>query len=276
MVGGADEVAVPAITWNATPNAAQFAGCDVHIMPVDENTGLGLVAMIDDECDTVIGVDLYGQLSDEPAEDVAWIVDAAHSFEADIRRQARVTCFSFHTLKALPIGVGGAALFQTSIDADEARLLRWQGVDTDRIQKTVGMKATMPAFAAAMGISMLRGLNDREAVRRSVVNRYEELIDPDLLMEVRYADDCHDCCHAFVVKVANRHELRRELDAVGIGTAFYYPSLRSHPHWRSSKGVGKQVHFGEQLIALPCHSQMDEEHVEYVATHVNNLAVRTP
>ena len=266
-------VAVPCITWNATANAALLAGCSVVLLDVDEY----LLAKVEDageSYDTVCPVALYGQ-EPEAVYNMHSVFDYAQAFELGRVPGASSTCFSFHSLKSVPIGVGGAAIFKYEHHADEARQVRFHGVQQGREprrQLTVGWKATMPAFAAAMGCVLLEGVTERYEHRLHVATQgYDELLDPKLFQHRKVADDAY---HAYVVRVNNVAEVREELSEHGIATARYYPALQSQPFWAREHGqkYEEAMRIGEHLVALPLHHGMEQEDVEHVAGWVNQVA----
>jgi len=272
LVLRASRVMVPTITWSGTPNAVEQAGCEVVLGRVNHDSVL-LDPQPEDllcvELDTVLGVHLYGQRW-EPSEEMATkqvVVDAAHAFELPLLEDSDATCFSFHTLKSIPVGVGGASVFRSEHHAREARAVRFQGVasmGSSRVQSFQGWKATMPAFAAAMGLELMQTVDARCKRRKQILERYMSVdawrIAGDPL---RMLSGCAHAAAAYVddpVRVAA--ELRRE----GIDTARYYPALQSHPYWqrRNEGAFPEDVALGESLLALPLHAELADEQVDHV------------
>lgn len=276
-----NSVAVPSITWPATANAAALAGCDVRFVPSSPRNGLGDFGdtFVLASCDTAVPVALYGQ-GVRLAPGKRNIVDAAHAFETGPVRGAQATCFSFHTLKSVGIGVGGCAVFDGEADADAARAIRFHGIQADRQQTRPGWKATMPAFAAAAGSILLSGVPQAFERRREVVRRYEAGLGSDWPFpasrtSARSPDGLppQDSFHAFVVRVDDRAALQSILRECGIDTARYYPSLTTHPYWRGKPGVEPlDERLADGLLALPCHSRITDEDLDYVIATVNRHA----
>lgn len=267
-------VLVPTITWNATANAAKLAGCEVQFGGVSDEALLGWsLDAVESDVDTIVGVHLYGQRWPILDDSRQIVIDAAQAFELPIDEQAAATCFSFHTLKSVGIGVGGAAIFKYEHDAMAAAMVRFHGmslVGRVRRQQLEGWKATMPAFAAAMGVELLASVDARHEARKATLRSYTLGIRRELQLE-RVSDVEDDAAHAFVVRVKNREGLRDRLGLLGIETAHYYPAIHSQPHWRPlNEGKHEDdIALGEGLVALPLNSELTQEQVSWVIDCVN-------
>ena len=143
QLGPGDKVVVPTVTFLATANAARYVGADVVFADVDPDTGLLDAARLEDAIMRVGGgisavfpVHLAGQMADMAAiravadkHAIKVVEDASHAFgtrrgnaeRTGDCRYGEMACFSFHPVKTIAMGEGGAV---TTNDAELAARLR--------------------------------------------------------------------------------------------------------------------------------------------------------
>jgi dTDP-4-amino-4,6-dideoxygalactose transaminase len=130
-----DVVLVPSLTFLATANVARFVGAEVGFVDVDPENGLmraedieaALTALGIGKARAVFPVHLNGQCADleaiqdlAAAHDLAVVEDACHALGTKIRdadgalaevgacQHSNMAAFSFHPVKAIAMGEGGA------------------------------------------------------------------------------------------------------------------------------------------------------------------------
>jgi dTDP-4-amino-4,6-dideoxygalactose transaminase len=261
---GSKHVAVPALTWNAAPNSVINAGGELDFIAVDD-VGLMQNVLVSSNDDTIMYTQLYGQRGSFDSQHIMQhqklIVDAAQAFEVRQLAHADATCYSFHSLKSVPLGVGGAAVFKMEAYAWEARLFRFHGVPQDgknRAQLTNrGFKATMPAAAAAMGSALLPCVPHWLARRKDIYAQYADACEG----KVDYIpqDYKEDGFHAFIVLPENRQKFQKKLLKYGVPTVRMYQALTAQPIWRDDEYESSNW-MGERVTALPfCAGLTDDD-----------------
>lgn len=268
-------VAVPALTWNATANAAgMFTDGSVILMEVD---GYGLMDLdttrsLDVDC--IMPVHLYGNVLNggwlatlrDAGKKI--IVDAAQAFEAQISPYADATCFSFHALKSLPIGIGGAVVFREHEDADNARRIRYHGCasgpGTEREQVQFGGKYIITAPAAAMGSALLPYVESWWLRRGHIAKQYMREFPTDYYVPRTQ----QNCWHAFVMLPTDPQKFRLDMKGCGVGCVPYYMSLADQPYWKRMNGCVRAKQLGAGATAIPLYPDMTQEEVEFVIERV--------
>ncbi|MGH6662236.1 MAG: aminotransferase class I/II-fold pyridoxal phosphate-dependent enzyme, partial [Rhodospirillales bacterium] len=155
-LGLGDCAVVPAITFLATANAVRFTGADVIFSDVDPDTGLmtaktfeaALAANPGKRVRAVLPVHLGGQPADPAGiaavartRDIAVVEDACHALGTSYAaadgdgtaavgacRHADMATFSFHPVKTITSGEGGAVTTGDGETAHRLRLLRNHGM----------------------------------------------------------------------------------------------------------------------------------------------------
>ena len=146
-----DQVIVPTVTFLATANAARYVGADVVFADVDADTGLmGLEQLAEamqraPSARAVFPVHLGGQVADpvgikKVARDAGLKIleDACHAIGtrfADNKQTPVGACahsdmciFSFHPVKAIAMGEGGAVTTNSDVLAERLRAFRNHGM----------------------------------------------------------------------------------------------------------------------------------------------------
>ena len=203
-------------------------------------------------------------------------------------------CFSFHPVKTLAAGEGGAVTLNDPARAARMRRLRNHGVSRDPADTAVvvapdaegraepyayaqlelGWNLRMDEMSAALATSQLAKLDRFAAARRTLSEQYDAALAP-LAPAVRPVARAADAgLHLYTVRLddpalaARRGALISTLHAAGIGAQVHYIPLYRQPYFRARYGErslpGSEAWFARAL-ALPLHPSMTEADVERVA-----------
>lgn len=200
-IGPGDTVLVPGYSWIATANVVELTGATPVFVDIDRTTFCmdpahlkETLQHLDDQrqlssLKAIIPVHAFGYVAalDEivdlaEAYGVPVIEDAACALGASLDGRAAGTiglagCFSFHPLKVLTTGEGGAVATNDDAFADFLRSFRNHGqafLDGTRKFMTAGANLRMTDFQAALGLSQLNRLSSLLDERRSLVQRYHQ------------------------------------------------------------------------------------------------------
>lgn len=298
---------VPPVTFAATANAVRYAGAEVAFTDSDARHGRmtahSLAVALEEQppSDAAVSVALPVSLNGSAAgldriaavghqAGLRVIEDAAHSLGARYRDEtgtfhASASCahsdcaiLSFHPVKAICTGEGGAVTSNDDALADRVRLLRSHGISRaptladDGIpypgwyyeQHELGFNYRMNELQAALGLSQLHRLGGFLAQRRALARRYQDCLsaspfssclallpwDPESafhLYPVRFRDCAlRDSAHAF-------------LKERGIHTQVHYIPVYRHPYYRNRYGSltreGAEAYFSG-CLSLPLYPDL--------------------
>jgi dTDP-4-amino-4,6-dideoxygalactose transaminase len=184
-------VAVPAFTFPATAHAVRLAGCRPVLCDADPATweltpAAARAAVRDHGCRAILHVRPFGFCRDLSAiEDVArehgvpLVVDSAAAFGGTtdgvpVGGAGDAEVFSFHATKVFAIGEGGAVLARPELAARIRRTINFSLSGTDVAGP--GLNGKLSDMAAAVGLAMLRRLDEHIAVRRAAVERLAKAV----------------------------------------------------------------------------------------------------
>jgi dTDP-4-amino-4,6-dideoxygalactose transaminase len=286
-VGPGDEVVVPAFTFFATAEAVSYTGATpvfADIEPATFNLSVrSLSEKVTAKTRAVIAVHLFGQCAalDEIAafcreRGLVLIEDCAQALGAEYQgRRAGAWgdfgCFSFYPTKNLG-AVGDAGLITTSSKKhDETlRMLRHHGSRKTYLHERVGWNSRLDELQAAVLRVKLRRLEEFNAARRRVAQRYREKLK-GVELPVEDARGRH-VYHQYTIRAERRDAIREALAADGIAASIFYPTpLHRQPAYApSNKNVALPASeaAARSVLSLPIHPLLDDAAVDRIATRV--------
>jgi perosamine synthetase len=306
-LGPDDEVLTAPLSFAGSSNCALYVGARprfVDIAPstwnLDTRTAAGEVG---DTTRAVIATSFAGLPVDlEPLDSVrnrvVVIEDASHALGGRRNGEpvggpggADLTTFSFHPVKAMTTGEGGAVATEDDELARRLRLFRTHGITKDGISpsetegdwyyemQALGFNYRITDFQCALGLSQLTRLDESIASRNRIAALYrEQLADEEriALPPAAPAGDLHGY-HLFVVRVLAGAEARlaafQSLRAAGIGVQVHYIPIYRLPYYRDVLGYPQTTcpateEYYSGAVSLPMFPAMDEADVERVVTEL--------
>jgi dTDP-4-amino-4,6-dideoxygalactose transaminase len=238
-----DEVVTTTFSFFATAGAIVRVGATPVLVDIDPATfnidPAQAAAAITPRTKAIMPVHLFGLGADmDPIMDAAnragipVIEDAAQAIGSSYKSRPLGTigafgCFSFFPSKNLgAFGDAGLLTTEDAALADRARLLRTHGMKPKYYHHLVGANFRMDALQAAVLRVKAPHLARWTEGRRANAARYRRLFHDAGLDTVTLPVEPPDRTHIFnqfVIRTADRDELKRHLDAQGIGNEIYYP-----------------------------------------------------
>ena len=331
-IGPGDEVITSAYTYTATVSVICHVGArpvlvdvkkDSYEMDYDQ-----VEQAITEKTKAIIPVDLGGILCDydrifsiveqkkpifiprhamqEKFNRIIVIADAAHAFGATRKgltcgNIADFTCFSFHAVKNLTTGEGGAVTWRhiTEIDSDalyrQYMLYSLHGQSKDALAKTQlgaweydimlpGYKCNMTDVTAAIGLVQLARYPEMLEKRRKIISRYlVGLGERNLQFAPHYTSSSTSSGHLFLVRMeGQQREIRdrviQDMASKGISTNVHYKPLPMHTAYRrmgfSIDEYPNSYRQFENEITLPLHMKLTDEEVEFVIDEFTEIIQR--
>lgn len=271
-----DDVIVPAMTFISTGLAPIYVGANVILADIRPDTLCidwdSVARLMTSKTKVVIPVDYGGYPADagiKTCGSAQIVQDAAHSCGGIT--YGSMTCFSFHPVKNLATGDGGAILTNNKAHASRLKSLRWCGIDKSTWERSekrygwdyyigeVGMKCHWNDIQAAIGLVQLHRLNDMNARRRQIAMRYLSELKG---LAVLPLDHPKHTWHLFPIRVDCRNRLIDTLLSDEISAGVHYKPLYHYPMFRGDNPVTEQE--WRRLVSLPIFPDMTEEEQDKV------------
>lgn len=233
-------------------------------------------------------VDIRVSYAGLPDAEECVILDSAHGLFANMSNiiRARVVTTSFHAIKPLSCGEGGAILTNDSNIANFC--LNWvsHGRYKSSVSKQTGTNARMSNMMAALGCGSIHTYQKRMLDRQRLALLYRErLVDCPVQLQ---DDSPNHTYHLFPVACTTPSEtesLRKYLQKNGIGTSDNYmpqewnlsllnSSRFCTPATTLDTRVWSKNNLQERLLCLPMHDLLTKDDVDFVASCIQEYYKR--
>ena len=277
-LGPGDVVATPSLTFAASANCARYVGADVAFVDIDPATLNLDPSSVPEGVDALVAVHYAGlpvdlrSLAHRPR---VVIEDAAHALGAATPDGPVGNCahsdqcvFSFHPVKHVTTGEGGAVTTNDDEIADRLRTFRHHGIR--RVPErgawyyeiaTLGYNYRLTDLQAALGSSQLRKLDRFLARRRELAAAYDEqLAELPLTPAPRPPAGTTHAYHLYPIRVADRRRVFDDLRAAGIGVQVHYVPVHHHPAYRDvAADLPATDAAYEGLLSLPLFPSLTDD-----------------
>lgn len=209
------------------------------------------------------------------------IEDAAHGIGSDYYdtkvgscAYSDMTVFSFHPVKTITTGEGGAVTTNSKELYDKLCAFRAHGVHKDGAMlntweyemRELGFNYRMTDFQAALGLSQLKKLEKFKARRRQIVDFYNKELKLPHLIEKDFSNACF---HLYPILVDNRRDFYFKARDKGLNLQVHYIPVHTQPYYRQfgyKKGdYPNAENYYEHCISLPLYPSLtDDDLVEIV------------
>lgn len=303
-LGEGDELITTPITFAASANCALYCGARPVFADIDPTTynidPQSVRERISEHTKAVVAVDFTGQAAElEPLlqlcheKGIVLIEDAAHSIGTRYQGRgvgsiADMTTFSFHPVKTVTGGEGGAVLTNDEACYQKLLLLRAHGITREPEQMVreaeggwyyeqigLGMNYRLTDIQAALVVSQLNKLESFIQRRKEIVARYDEAFSkiPELFVqqEIPESDTAR---HLYILRIRperltrNRREFFDAMAAENICCNVHYIPVYYHPYYEGlgyQRGICPQAErLYEEMMSLPLYYAMTDQDVEDV------------
>lgn len=292
-IGKDDEIITTPISFVATSNMAIALDakpifCDIKL---DGNIDERLIEkLISPRTKAIVPVDFAGKAValkkiQEIAKkhDLLVIEDASHALGSSVDGQkvgslSDMTIFSFHAIKPITTGEGGAVLTDNEEYADKLRLFRSHGIvkkqlwNSDMI--TMGFNYRLTDLAAALGLSQLKRLDKFIGQRNKIAAYYDERFKGHKLFQtISIPNNESSARHLYPITLipslqCPKEDIYSALHDKGIGVQVHYKPIHQNSFYIDK--YGKQhfpvaEDFYRSELSLPCHQKMCMEDAVYIA-----------
>ncbi len=302
------------ITFAASANCMCYNSLQPKFCDIDAKTYTmdpsKLENSVTDKTKLIVPVHFAGQPADmraiqkiADAQHINIIEDAAHAIGSVYQdgspvgncKYSDMTIFSFHPVKTITTGEGGAIttnneelysrllqLRSHGITKDPGKMLRNEGPWYYEMQE-LGYNYRLSDIHAALGSSQLDKLTDFKKRRRQIVEHYNSAFnDVEWITTPFEAKGVDSCFHLYTILIdftrlqKSRTEVMDELRRKNIGTQVHYIPVHLQPFYKThfSTAAGQfQVaeEYYKKTLSLPLYPKMSEADVLHVIEAVKGL-----
>jgi len=298
------------ISFVASANCALYCGASVDFVDVDPNTALISIDALKSKLidakqqgklpKIVIPVHFAGQSCDMKEINKLGkefnfkiIEDAAHAiggkyFDKNIGccYYSDITIFSFHPVKIITTGEGGAALTNNKYLAERMRLLRSHGITRDKKQMvndncmgwyyeqiSLGFNYRMTDLHAAIGISQLNRIDQYLEKRFEIAKWYDDKFKNISVNPLVQQKGNKSSYHLYIIRVkkgeAERNNLYNFLVDNGISANLHYIPIYRQPFFKQNIRLSGAEEYYKSAISLPIFPSLSQEKLEKIVNKVS-------
>ncbi len=300
-----DEVITTPLTFAASANCVLYCGATPVFADVNSETynidPIEIEKKITKNTKAIIAVDFTGQavqLNEIRAlcekYNLVLIEDAAHSIGTNYAGRkvgsiADMTTFSFHPVKTITAGEGGAILTNDEALYNKLVLFHTHGITHNEEmmegaphegiwyyeQISLGYNYRMTDFQAALLISQLKKLESFKERRQEIVSRYDDAFHeiPEIIIQ-KEIDESDTCRHLYIIRLnldrltCSRKDFFDALSAENVQPQIHYIPVYWFPYYKRlgyKKGLcpnAEQIY--SSIMSIPLYPKMTDRDVEDV------------
>ena len=311
-VGSGDEVITTPITFAASANCALYCGARPVFADINPETynidPASIRKHITEKTKAIVAVDFTGQVVEYEAiraicdeYNLVFIEDAAHSLGTkyngkQVGSLADMTTFSFHPVKTITGGEGGAILTNNPEYHKRLVLAHTHGITHEQDwmmdaphegpwyyeQIALGYNYRITDFQAALIISQMKKLDKFIARRKEIVQRYNEAFAniPEIIVQ-KEIPESDTCRHLYIIRLdldklnCTRREFFDAMSAENVQCQIHYVPVYWFPYYQQlgyKKGLcpkAEDVYKG--IMSIPLYPRMTNQDVDDVIHAVSKV-----
>lgn len=311
-IGPGDEVITTPLTFAASANCALYCGATPVFADIDPETYNidpdSIRAHITPKTKAIIAVDFTGQaVKHKEIRDICeefhlvFIEDAAHAIATkydgkQVGSLADITCFSFHPVKTITGGEGGAVTTNNEEYYKKLVLAHTHGITHDEAmmegaphegpwyyeQINLGYNYRITDFQAALIVSQMSKLEMFAKRRKEIVKKYNEAFSniPELIVQ-KEIPESDTCRHLYIIRLVldrltcTRREFFDAMSAENVQCQIHYVPVYWFPYYQHlgcQKGLcPKAEAVYQEIMSIPLYPKMTDQDVEDVIHAVKKV-----
>lgn len=295
-IGAGDEVIVPNLTFVATVNAVKYVGATPILVDVNlNNWGMSLQEVekkITKSTKAVVCVHLYGVPCDvlelrkicdthgiyliEDAAEAPFSLTSGHK----IGSIGDISTFSFYGNKIITSGEGGAVCTSNLEILNRMKLLRDQGMDTERryFFIEIGFNFRLTNLQCAILVAQIERLEEILSKRRNIFAGYDELLRNNkniIFQEIKSEVTLSPWLYTF--RFLNLKKpisvVREDLEKVGIDTRPVFIPISDLPPYRQIALDKFQVSrkIAANGLSIPTFNSLSKSQIQFVGSEISKI-----
>ncbi len=201
-----------------------------------------------------------------------------------------ITIFSFHPVKVITSGEGGAALTNSKSLAEKMMMLRSHGVTRDPKfmeveshgpwyyeQILLGYNCRMTDLEASLGLTQLKQIDKFVKKRRKISRFYERSFENTSWTTPKEAAFQSSAWHLYILllpekMISYKRNIVEFLMSNNIGVNTHYIPVHTQPYFKKLSydfgDLSNSEKFYERAITVPLHTKLEKTELEYIVKYI--------
>lgn len=309
-IGEGDEFITTSLTFVATANVGRWLGAKPVFVDVDSETGNIDAGKIEEKITAktraLVPVDYTGRPVDlekiialAKKYNLVVIEDACQALGASYNNKkigsvSDLTVFSFHPVKSITTGEGGAILTDSEEYYKKMKSFITHGITKGEFEgkagawqydmTDLGLNYRLTDFACALGLSQLKKLDGFIKTRREIVKKYNLAFENfDKIIIPKFDDENNQSAwHLYVIRlnennIKNRKQIFAELRDAGIGVQVHHVPVYRLTYYKNlgyaGDGLENTEKFYNSILSLPLYPDLSFTEQNQVIEKVKSIVV---
>ena len=192
-----------------------------------------------------------------------------------------ISIFSFHPVKHITTGEGGAITTNSKEIYEKLLLLRGHGMSPQidiapwhYDMTELGFNYRLTDISCALGLSQLKKLDSFLYLRRSIAKKYDDFFSRIDFIEPLYPFTNNSAYHLYVIKIdfeklnIDKKDFVLKMKEKNIGLQYHYIPINKQPYYKNL-GYGKENTpvmdaYYEKAISLPIYPKLSIDEQNYI------------
>lgn len=291
-----DEVITTPITFVATSNMLLEVGAKPIFVDTFFNGNINpkkIDEAITPKTKAIVSVDYSGNPVDVKAiraiadkHNLIWISDSSHALGSSVDGIkvggfADMTIFSFHAIKPITTGEGGAVVTNNKNFHEKLQLLKSHGIVKrefwNQDMQSFGFNFRLTDIGSALGLSQLKQLDTFIAKRDEIAQYYNDRFrDNQNFTTIHISPEVRTSHHLYPITLNRelwcpKEDIFTQLQNEGLGVQVHYKPVYQHTYYKKLYPDFRLLNaddFYRAELSIPCHQGMSLEDAKRVADKV--------
>jgi len=198
--------------------------------------------------------------------------DNAHTLGVKLT-YSDISTFSFHPVKHIATGEGGAVVTNDKSLYEKIKMLRNHGQDDKHQMLDLGFNYRLSDISSTLGLSQIKKLGLFIGKRQEVAKRYDKAFE-NTIVKPLYKFTETSLYHLYVVRIdfskldISKNELIIKMREKKIGLQVHYKPINKQPYYKNlgygSENTPMMDKYFQECLSLPCYPLLSEDEQEYV------------
>jgi len=288
LLNEGDKVLTTPNSFIATSNSILYAKAIPIFIDICEDGSIDLnlceeILKQDKSIKAIFAVSFSGKILDQEklhylkdTYKIKILEDNAHTMGVKLT-YSDISIFSFHPVKHIATGEGGAIVTNDKVLYEKIKMLRNHGQNDKHQMLELGYNCRLSDISCTLGLSQIKKLDTFIEERQNIAKIYDESFQNTIIKPL-YPYTDNSIYHLYIVRVdfnklnISRDELFIQMRKKNIGLQIHYKAINKQPYYKSL-GYGNEKtpnmdKYYEECFSLPCFPLLTSDEQKYV---INNL-----